>query len=307
MSIYDIELSMLQLDTSVFPAVLNVKVKISNNTDQPSPILLYYSMFLSSTAFNLNYWKKITPKPGNSEFVEKLILETISMLSWKDELAKNRDPLHIDVKGAIITESGGTITEKHAFFKVEKEKWEESYIKGNKERPVGLAATAAFPATIYDDNKSDFDNEKGLRIYPRFRRTSFKHNDNLVFVLMPLSDLYISIFNDHIKPVCQRFGLEAMHAEDIDKVEDIIENVWVSINEARMIIADLSEKNPNVFYELGVAHTVGKKVIMITRDRDQPFPFDVGGIKGIKYVYPKEMDKFEKKLESVIRNLLNSN
>ena len=46
----------------------------------------------------------------------------------------------------------------------------------------------------------------------------------------------------------------------------IIEDIWKSINEAKFLIADVTGRNPNVFYEIVVAHTIGKSVIIISQD-----------------------------------------
>ena len=56
-----------------------------------------------------------------------------------------------------------------------------------------------------------------------------------------------------------------MRADDIYDNRPIIEDVWRCTNEARILIAELTGRNPNVFYETGIAHTVGKEVILITQ------------------------------------------
>lgn len=143
-----------------------------------------------------------------------------------------------------------------------------------------------------------------LEVFPRFKARTFTIDEKLAFVLMPLREPFFSILDKHIRPVCAKFNLTTINAGDVDRIDDIMENIWTSINTARVIIADLSGKNPNVFYELGIAHTIGRKVIMITHDDKEPFPFDIGGIKGIRYTFPSEMAAFEAKLENILCNLL---
>ena len=50
--------------------------------------------------------------------------------------------------------------------------------------------------------------------------------------------------------------------------------IWESINRARIVIADTTTRNPNVFYEIGICHTLGKDVILITQDSED-VPFDL--------------------------------
>lgn len=59
-------------------------------------------------------------------------------------------------------------------------------------------------------------------------------------------------------------------------------NIWSSIYHSRCIIADCSNCNPNVFYELGMAHSLGKNVICISNNT-QNIPFDIHYLKCIKY------------------------
>jgi len=63
-----------------------------------------------------------------------------------------------------------------------------------------------------------------------------------------------------------------------------MQDIWKSICEARLIIADLTGLNPNVMYELGVAHTLGKETLIIYRqDENIKFPFDLAYIRRIEY------------------------
>lgn len=62
----------------------------------------------------------------------------------------------------------------------------------------------------------------------------------------------------------------------------IMSDVWRLTNEAIVIIADLSGSNPNVFYEVGLAHAIGKPVILLTSDT-KDIPFDVRDIRAIHY------------------------
>jgi hypothetical protein len=66
-----------------------------------------------------------------------------------------------------------------------------------------------------------------------------------------------------------------------------MEKVWDGIAGAQLIIADCTERNPNVFYEIGIAHTVGRKVLLITRS-DKDIPSDIKHFDYIHYNYDPE-------------------
>jgi len=74
-----------------------------------------------------------------------------------------------------------------------------------------------------------------------------------------------------------------------------------------VIVADCTGKNPNVFYELGIAHTLGKPVIIITQSARR-YPFDIKHIRYIQYEYtPGGLKSFEKKLAEFLREATKSN
>jgi hypothetical protein len=63
-----------------------------------------------------------------------------------------------------------------------------------------------------------------------------------------------------------------------------MDDIWKSVCEARFIIADITDRNPNVMYELGIAHTVGKETILIHQSSGTTrFPFDISHIRIIDY------------------------
>lgn len=90
-----------------------------------------------------------------------------------------------------------------------------------------------------------------------------------------------------------------MKADDIFTPTAIMEDIWEYINKSRLIVADVTGKNPNVFYELGIAHTIGKDVIILTQNEDD-VPFDLKHLRYIKYIDNKngweslsaDLDKF---------------
>ena len=103
------------------------------------------------------------------------------------------------------------------------------------------------------------------------------------FVVMQFSDAFNALYTDVIKPTCEKFDLEAIRADDIYESGLIINDITRSIQEASVIIADITTDNPNVFYEVGYAHALKKVTILLSdRTRDR-LPFDVSGFRTLFY------------------------
>lgn len=143
-----------------------------------------------------------------------------------------------------------------------------------------------------------------VRLNPIFQGRDFMLNDSLVFVLSPFREPFNTIFIDHIKPTVESMeGVTCMRADDIYDNRPIIEDIWRSINEAHIVISELTGRNPNVFYETGVAHTVGKEVILITQNMDD-VPFDLRHLRCIVYEYtPRGIQILETNLRNTIDNI----
>jgi len=107
--------------------------------------------------------------------------------------------------------------------------------------------------------------------------------ENLCFVLMPLNDSFIPIYDKIIAPAVKTCGLECQRADKIPSTKPVMDDICAHIRKAKILIADLSGKNPNVFYEVGYAHALGKEVIFITQNKDD-IPFDVNHYRYVVYV-----------------------
>ena len=125
-----------------------------------------------------------------------------------------------------------------------------------------------------------------------------------VFVLMSFAEELRPIYDDHILNVTKSLNLVAKRADDFFGAHHIMSDVWEAINSARVIIADCTGRNPNVFYEIGVAHTLGRTVILITQDSND-VPFDLRAIRYIQYKYdPRGVKLFEENLERTLKSEL---
>lgn len=156
---------------------------------------------------------------------------------------------------------------------------------------------------ILDENRG-YDNTRTMSINPSiFHNRNFRINNNLCFVLMPFKPRFDDIYNKYMKPVLQRRFKQVKRADEIFKSTSIMEDIWTLINEARLIVADVTTRNPNVFYELGIANCIGKEFIILTQD-EKDIPFDLNHIRHLKYVDNEdEWKNFEERLRKFIDNL----
>lgn len=90
---------------------------------------------------------------------------------------------------------------------------------------------------------------------------------------MPFQGHFPEYFRGIIVPSAKAAGLTALKADDIYGTAPIIKDIWDSIWKARVVIADVTTKNPNVNYELGLCHALGVPTILITQSMDD-VPFD---------------------------------
>lgn len=139
-----------------------------------------------------------------------------------------------------------------------------------------------------------------------FGRGEFTLDPNFCFVLMPFEEKMRPIYDDHIRNVVESEGLFCLRVDDITSTNLITWDIWEKVNRARFLIADLTSKNANVFYEVGVAHALGKDVILITQTMED-VPFDLKALRCIVYSFtPRGMREMEIKLRETIKEIMKS-
>ena len=111
---------------------------------------------------------------------------------------------------------------------------------------------------------------------------------NSCFVVMPFHALYEAQYEGVIKPAIEGTGLTCVRGDEIYARQAIVQDVWRSIRKARLVVAELSGRNPNVMYEIGLAHAIGKPIILLTRS-EEDVPFD---LRALRYVYYDPNDPF---------------
>ena len=138
-----------------------------------------------------------------------------------------------------------------------------------------------------------------------------KENSKVCFVIAPIgeSDSDTRRWSDQvlrhiIRPSVTACGYEAVRADDIDRPGIITSQVIQRVVEEPLVIADLTERNPNVFYELAIRHAVGKPFIQIIKEGEN-IPFDVAATRTI-LVNINDLDKVQEaknQLQQYIKSL----
>jgi hypothetical protein len=124
---------------------------------------------------------------------------------------------------------------------------------------------------------------------------------NTCFVVMPFKPLFDAHYERVIRPAVKEAGLKCVRGDEIYSDQAIIQDIWKSIRQARVVVAELSERNPNVLYEIGLAHAIGKPIILLTRN-ETDVPFD---LKSLRYCFydvnnPDWGDDLRKRLHDML-------
>ncbi len=106
-----------------------------------------------------------------------------------------------------------------------------------------------------------------------------------IFMIMPFADAFSGIYTDVIRPLVKKLGLSITRGDEFNSVNgSIVEEVWSALNNCQFVIAEITGGNDNVFYELGIAHTLNKPAILITQaTKPENVPFDIRHLRYIQY------------------------
>jgi hypothetical protein len=102
------------------------------------------------------------------------------------------------------------------------------------------------------------------------------------FVLMPFAPEFDDVYQLAIKAACRRVGVDVERVDEQVFDATILQRVYSQISRADIVIAEMSGRNANVYYEVGYAHALGKRVILLTREVDD-IPFDLKHFPHVVY------------------------
>lgn len=125
------------------------------------------------------------------------------------------------------------------------------------------------------------------------------------FVMMPFLEPIGGYYKTVYEPAITKAGLRPVRADDeIFATGKIVDQVWSGITAAKVLVAELTGRNPNVFYELGLAHALEKPVVLVSSNQED-VPFD---LQHIRVIYYDMRDPFwgEKLIAKVAENVLSA-
>lgn len=169
----------------------------------------------------------------------------------------------------------------------------------------------AFPASILDENKY----RHSLRDSFSWHHTCWQYGDSNIFetlfkagndtktpnqpkifnlsqptktdfqkvaCMMPFATEFDDVYTT-IKEVCSEVGLNSLRIDEIYNNTMIIEDVVEAIDTARVVVCDLTGRNPNVLYETGISHALGREVVILAQNIKRDVPFDLSHLRCIEY------------------------
>jgi hypothetical protein len=106
--------------------------------------------------------------------------------------------------------------------------------------------------------------------------------DVLVSVMMPFDASFQEVYNS-IQGATEDVRLRCRRADEIWENPAIIQDIVNLIDRAKVVVCDCTGRNPNVFYEIGIAHALGREVILITQS-EHDVPFDLRHLRYLRYL-----------------------
>lgn len=121
------------------------------------------------------------------------------------------------------------------------------------------------------------------------------------FVLMPFEPEFESIYTDLIAHALESVGYDVAKADSFADQRNILKDIIRGISRANLVVADVTSLNPNVMYELGIAHALSKPTIMLTQNMDE-IPFDLRSYRIIVYSTRfNEVTHLQEKLQKIAK------
>ena len=125
--------------------------------------------------------------------------------------------------------------------------------------------------------------------------------DTYVFVLMPFHEDFDNVYWFGIQGAVNDAGMYCKRVDDIYFVGNVLEKINEQIRDADLIVADMTGGNPNVFYEVGIAHTLKKLTILLVQNVDD-IPFDMRMHNHLVY-NPKKIKELKESLTKLLKEV----
>lgn len=160
---------------------------------------------------------------------------------------------------------------------------------------------------VVDSPSEDFDNK--ITVEPLWgepiRRSQFQSD---IFMVMPFRERFKAVYENVVRPVASDLNMTIKRGDEFTSTRgSIMQEVWAALNACKLVVVETTEVNANVYYELGIAHTLGKPAILITQTTDvQEMPFDIRHLRFLVYEdTPEGRKDLEERLRTSIIWLMN--
>lgn len=196
-----------------------------------------------------------------------------------------------------------TVVDKYSVPLEKADEFREVFLKSLKE--AELLSEHGDKTRVLDVTEEDSSpSEKTDALKKLGRKVKVSATDSC-FVMQPFSAPLGDYYEKIYRPAIEKAGLKPVRADaDIFGTGKIIDQVWRGITEAKVLVAELTTRNPNVFYELGLAHALEKPVVLVSSSEDD-VPFD---LQHIRVIYYDVTDPFwgNKLIDKVAENVLSA-
>lgn len=147
------------------------------------------------------------------------------------------------------------------------ERWTEvNHLILDAQKTQSSEVTNSEAPVLYEDNP--FLSSLGIDL------NAIEVDPKLIFVLTPFSEREREVY-EAVRDACAELGLYASRGDEEFIEGPILPHVVRQILRARIVIGNITSRNPNVFYELGIAQAVGKPTLVVSKGRNRALPFDL--------------------------------
>lgn len=201
---------------------------------------------------------------------------------------------HLVDKGIIVSQSGFT---QDAYL-VSK----ETHIELLNIEDLKQAIAKATPDLVSEEKDED-TRSKSMAALLKVEESTQKIREQKsphLFAIIPFSSDMDDVYYLGIHETARALGCSCDKVDQMEFVGPILDKLYDSIKNSRIVLAELSTPNVNVYYELGYAHALGKPTILITKDISAS-PFDVRGYNHIVYSSIRDLrSKLKARLEAIL-------
>lgn len=172
-------------------------------------------------------------------------------------------------------------------------------------RSAELMAESDGKYRVLDVSSSHDQTPGNTAVFKKLDKAVKVESGESCFVMMPFAAPHGDYYSKVYKPAIEKAGLRPVRADtEIFGTGKIMDQIWSGIHAAKVLVAELTTRNPNVFYELGLAHALEKPVVLICGN-EADVPFD---LKHIRVIYYDTSDPFwgNKLMDKVAENILSA-